>query len=176
MSLLLLQRFCDMKYIPPIGSTRAKLSPKYHRHQILPATSGVYERMKDSYTQQVLAYFFRAYGHVEKVTLIRGSPSAVIGDYSFLICFWREGYVAILDTITYAGLQMMIVVEGRRLHYWFCKQRHLAKTCPQKNGEPSKSTALPTKPVEKEQSKVPHSEGEWTEVVHRKSRTSAKTT
>ena len=39
----------------------------------------------------------------------------------FRVCFDREGFQAIPDTIHHKDRQMMVVVEGRWPHCWNCK-------------------------------------------------------
>ena len=85
-------------------------------------------------TGEVLAAFLSAYGRVEEINLLRSAAGMAYGDYVFRICLTREGFLAIPETIISRESQMMVVVEGKLLRCWSCKQLgNISKFCPQKD-------------------------------------------
>ena len=70
----------------------------------------------------VLVSFLSKYRSMEDFNAVRGTEGAMVGDYSFL---------TIPDIITNNGWQMRVIIGGRRLDCWSCRQQeHLAKHCP----------------------------------------------
>ena len=95
-------------------------------------------------SRDMLAAFLNSYGKVEDVFSIITSSGLIHGDYVLKICLKRDGFQAIPDAINYKDRQLMVVVDGRRQHFWSCKQvGHLAKFCPQRSKEPNQQTAEP---------------------------------
>ena len=91
-------------------------------------------------TGEVLAAFLSACGRVEEINLLSSAARTAYGVYVFRICLTREGFQAIPETIISRERQMMVIVEGRRPHYWSCKQLgRISKFCPQK--DPPKAAA-----------------------------------
>ena len=85
-------------------------------------------------TGEVLATFLSAYECVKEINLLRSAAGTAYEDYVFPICLTREGFQAIPETIISRERQMMVVVEGRRPHYWRCKQLgHISKFYSQKD-------------------------------------------
>ena len=79
------------------------------------------------------ASFLSIYGQVEEAVSLRGGSGMANGDYAFTLCLKREGFQAILDTIQFRNLKLLMVVEGRRANCWLCCQPwHLDKDCPDK--------------------------------------------
>ena len=106
------------------------LNPKYMATQRI---RGTVSNVPVGLTGHVLASFLRTYGRDVDVMLLRASSRTAYGDYAFWICLKREGFQGIPDAINIRDRQLMVMVGGRRPHYWHCKQvGHLAKFCPQK--------------------------------------------
>ena len=92
--------------------------------------------------------------------------------------FGEWGFNAISDIMTNNNWQMRVIVEGRRPHYWVCRQQgHLAQHSPQKAGDklqnPPAPAALPIAPSEKAPEND-SAQNEWTKVV--RSRKGGKST
>ena len=82
----------------------------------------------------VPAAYLSRYGKVEKVLPVSATDRTAHGDYILNICLDRECFKAIPHIIAYKDHQRMVVVEGRRLLCWTCKQvGHLAKSCLQQH-------------------------------------------
>ena len=91
----------------------------------------------------VVAFFLSAFDKVEEVTQLRAATGTAHGDYVFRMCLNREGFQAIPNIIFCQDRQMMVVVEGRWLHCWHCKQvSHLTKACPLKARPPDPQELL----------------------------------
>ena len=92
----------------------------------------------------VLAAFLRDYGDVEDYTTIKSSSGTAHGDYSFTMCLNRGVFQAITHTLDYKD-QAMVVVEGRKLQCWHCKEiGHFSKSCLQKTTNTTITTAQTT--------------------------------
>ena len=85
------------------------------------------------FNRDVLAAYMSAYGSVEELTAVHLADRMTHGDFVLNICLNREGFQAISHMLTCRDQQIMVVVEGRRLLCWSCKQLgHLSRVCPQK--------------------------------------------
>ena len=85
-------------------------------------------------TGEVLAAFLSAFGCVEEINLLRSAAGTAYGDNMFRLSLTWEGFQAIPEIIISRERQMMVIVEGRRLRCWSCKQLgHISKFCPGKN-------------------------------------------
>ena len=81
-----------------------------------------------SITGEVLAAYLSSYGQVEEY-----NPGTAYGDYAFRLCLTRDGFKAIREILISGDRQMIVMVEGRRLRCWSCKQiGHISKFCPEK--------------------------------------------
>ena len=81
----------------------------------------------------ILAAYLSIYGGVEQVTQITSNSGTAYGDYVFIMCLNRGRFNNIPHIIKYWDQSMMVVVEGRRLLCWSCKQLgHFSRTYPQK--------------------------------------------
>ena len=68
-------------------------------------------------------------------------------DYSFPLCLKRKGFTAIPDTMVYKNWLIILVVEARRPHCWFCQQpRYLAKNCLRRPRKAPRTYQKPPKP------------------------------
>ena len=81
----------------------------------------------------VLAAFLSSYGGVD-YTLIPSAHGTSYSDYSFTMILDRGGFNSIPHIISYQDTTMAVIVEGRKLLYWNCKQlSHFSRSCHQKN-------------------------------------------
>ena len=96
-------------------------------------------------TGEVLAAFLSAIGHVEEINLLRSTAGTAYRNYVFRMCLTREGFQAIPEIIVSRERQMMVIVEGRRLRCWSCKQLgHISKFCPKKDPPKAPAAAAAT--------------------------------
>ena len=108
------------------------------------------------------AFFLSTYDQVEEVIPLRDGTGMANGDYTFILCLKRERFQRIPDTIQFRNQKLSIIVEGRRPHYWPCRQpRHLAMEWPVK-ADGNKAPEQPTPPENTSNS----AEG-WTKVVRK---------
>ena len=92
----------------------------------------------------VLAVFLSDFRDIEDFSMIKSSSGMAHGDYSFTMCLNRVGgsrqYPHTLD---YEDQVMMVVVEGRRLQCWHCKQLgHFSRSFPQKTTNNNNTTVI----------------------------------
>ena len=141
-------------------------------------------------TGEVLAAFLSRYGRVEESNLLRLASGTAYGDHVFRLCLTREGFQAIPEIIISRERQMMVVVEGRRLRCWSCKQLgHISKFCPQKDPPSAAVSTAPTATTtaiittatissatakESGQVQPKKAEGGWTEVSRKKKKSPQK--
>ena len=129
----------------------------------------------------VFESYLSVYGDVEEVTQIKTSSRTAYGDYTFIMCLDRRGFIS--HTIKYRDKTMMVVVEGRRPLCWSCKELgRFSPSCPQKT---TTTTATSTKTAtntaaltnttatsivinETETGDQPNKEEGWTQVTRRK--------
>ena len=79
----------------------------------------------------VLVVFLSDFGDVEDFSTIKLSSGTAHGDYFFTMCLNRVGFQAIPHTLDYENQVMLVVVEGRKLQCWHCKQLgHFSRSCP----------------------------------------------
>ena len=96
-------------------------------------------------TEEILAAYLSAFGHVEEFNLLRSPAGTAYGDYAFRLCLSRDGFKAIPETLICGDRQMMVMVEGRRPRCWGCKQiGHIAKFCPQRPEKKASTTTTTT--------------------------------
>ena len=71
---------------------------------------------------EVLAMYLGEHGEVEDIIKTKPSNWTAHGDYFFTMCLNRKGFQAIPHTIEYESQIVRVIVEGRKLQCWFCKQ------------------------------------------------------
>ena len=92
-----------------------------------------------NFTGDVVASLLSSYRKVEEVTQLHAAAGMAHGDYVFCICLNWEGFQSILDSMYSWDRQMIMVIEGRRLNCWNCKQlSHLAKPLESPKRKPAK--------------------------------------
>ena len=81
--------------------------------------------------EEVLAAYLSGYGDIEEIVKAKLVNGTAHGDYIFTMYLDRVGFMAIPHTLDYESQVMTVVVEGRKLQCWNCKQLgHFSKSCP----------------------------------------------
>jgi len=84
-----------------------------------------------------VAAFLSTYGDLESSNPLYGKSGIQIPEYVFRMKLNREGFDNIPDDIMFLDHKIMIVVEGRKPHCWFCKRPgHQARNCPGRRPPP----------------------------------------
>ena len=107
-----------------------RLQSEYHGKRRIKVTGC---NMSMQLNGEVLTAYLSSFGGVEDYTLITSVHGMTYSDSTFTMILDRGGFNAIPHTITYRDMTITVIVEGRKLLCWHCKQvGHFSRCCPRK--------------------------------------------